>query len=565
LKVFKILILYFSICIIGISPLLAQDLNLKIKGDNPSENKIIDSIGYKNSFVNFKSLQHELNTLQLKLQKIGYIELQPMPISKKNDSTYIAVLSLKKKYNTLYIYYDTSTISKSYLESITDQVSSDYFITTIQKSEALLDQINSKLAGQGQPFISHRLDDITKKDDNTLQAKLSGSIQTKRTIDTFVIKGYENFPKAFLKHFLKLKQGDPFDLNTIKKKVRDLNALKFASQTKTPEVLFTDHATSLYLYLEKSKGNSFDGFLGFGTNETSNKIEFNGYLNLNLINNLNSGESITLIYKSDASTQKTFQANINLPYLFGSAIGTEFALNIFKKDSTFTTINQSVDLFYQINKNQKLFTGINAIQSNNLLNTNELDLIQDYNTIFYNLKYEFTKRQYNNILFPINFFLEAKAGIGARKDGDIKEKQSVYSFESYKIFNLNTTNSIYVKLNTKAINSNSYLNNELLRFGGINSIRGFEEQSLVASLYSVLNTEFRYALNSNIYVHSIIDASYFENKLTASKQKIYGFGLGLGLLTKAGILRLNYAAGRSEDQKFKLSNSKFHISLNAKF
>ncbi len=525
----------------------------------------IDSIGYKKSFPNYKSLQDELNALNLKLQKAGYIELKSVSISQQNDSTYRASLSLKKKFYTIYIYFNKNTISKSFLEGIVDHVNSDYFVTTIQDSEAILNLINSKLSEDGQPFASQRLENIKKKDNNSLQATLSISTHATRTIDHIVIKGYEKFPRSFLKHFLKLKQGDSFDLNSIKKKAQDLITLNFVSQLKTPEVLFTDKATSLYLYLEKNKSNSFDGFLGFGTNEVSNKIEFNGYLNLKLTNNLNYGETIKIIYKSDASEQKTFQANINIPYLFGSAIGTELALNIFKKDSTFTTINQSADLYYQINKNQRLFSGINAVQSNNLLNTNQSAFVQDYEAIFYNIKYELIKYQYYNKLFPINFILESKVGIGTRKGSSLKEKQSIYSLGTHKIFNLNNTNSFYVKLNTAGINSDNYLNNELLRFGGINSIRGFEEQSLLASFYSVLNTEYRYTLSPSIYIHSIVDAAYFENELTNIREKLFGFGLGIGLLTKAGVLRLNYAAGKSESQKFKLSNSKFHISLNANF
>ena len=65
-----------------------------------------------------------------------------------------------------------------------------------------------------------------------------------------------------------------------------LNQLPFAQQKRPSEVLFTKDSTSVYLYLEKIKSNRFDGFIGFGTDETTGKIEFDGYLDLNLINNL---------------------------------------------------------------------------------------------------------------------------------------------------------------------------------------------------------------------------------------------------------------------------------------
>ena len=105
----------------------------------------------------------------------------------------------------------------------------------------------------------------------------------------------------------------------------------------------------------------------------------------------------------------------------------------------------------------------------------------------------------------------------------------------------------------------------MLRFGGINSIRGFEENSLFSSLFGLINTEYRYQLNHSIYVHSIIDAAYFENKILNAKEKLFGYGFGFGILTQAGLFRFNYANGKSENQKFKLSNSKIHLSLVANF
>jgi hemolysin activation/secretion protein len=104
-----------------------------------------------------------------------------------------------------------------------------------------------------------------------------------------------------------------------------------------------------------------------------------------------------------------------------------------------------------------------------------------------------------------------------------------------------------------------------MRFGGINSIRGFEENSLTANLFSVINTEFRYKVNNSLYVHSVIDGAYFENDLVDTKGKLFGFGFGFGLLTKSGLFKFNYSNGKTENQTFKLSDSKIHLSLTASF
>jgi len=81
----------------------------------------------------------------------------------------------------------------------------------------------------------------------------------------------------------------------------------------------------------------------------------------------------------------------------------------------------------------------------------------------------------------------------------------------------------------------------------------------------ILKASTRYSLSSDLYIHSIIDLAYFENKIIDQKEKLYSFGFGFGLNTKAGLLRFNYANGKSENQSFKLSNSKIHLSLSALF
>ena len=66
-------------------------------------------------------------------------------------------------------------------------------------------------------------------------------------------------------------------------------------------------------------------------------------------------------------------------------------------------------------------------------------------------------------------------------------------------------------------------------------------------------------------MHSIIDIAYFENQVLSIKEKLYSFGIGIGMQTKAGILKLNFANGKAENQEFNFSNTKIHLSLSSRF
>jgi hemolysin activation/secretion protein len=132
-------------------------------------------------------------------------------------------------------------------------------------------------------------------------------------------------------------------------------------------------------------------------------------------------------------------------------------------------------------------------------------------------------------------------------------------------FYLNNKNVINIKSQNFYLQSDEYIINELYRFGGINSIRGFNENSLQANLFSSILTEYRYVFSPSIYIHSIIDYAYFQDKTTNSKGNLLGLGFGFGVLTKNGLLNLVYANGSIKDQAIKFSNSIVHVSLKANF
>lgn len=543
--------------------LIGQDLTLLTKGRDSLETTVINSTYYSKTFNNYLSLKNELETILIKLQKKGFLESELINLYRNNDSVFTAKIHLNTKIDSIYIYHK-KLLPTDVINKVSNHIYEDYFSVSIQESELALKNLSTLLADKGDPFITLQLKDFKRNKNNIISANLSLSKIKKRTIDNIIVKGYNKFPESYLKRYLQIKKGKTFNLRKINEKTKDLDKLVFANLIREPEILFTQDSTTLYLYLEKSSSNSFDGFLGFANDETTNKIKFNGYLNLNLTNNLNYGESLKFIYKSDKSKQRTIDVNAKMPYLFKSPIGLEIGLNIFKKDSTFNSVRQTAKLFYQLHSKMKAFAGIETSISNYIPESSSLNYFSDYTSLYYTLSVEFEDLS-SNLLFPYKSFVTVGCNFGNRDIDNNSEKQTALLFKAFRIFSLNDRNSVYLNSEGKILFSDTYLSNELFRFGGINSIRGFEENSLFASLYSVINTEYRYQINSSIYINTIIDAAYFEDKINSNKEKLFGFGFGFGMITQAGILRIIYANGLTNNQPFKLNNSKIHISLSANF
>jgi hemolysin activation/secretion protein len=105
----------------------------------------------------------------------------------------------------------------------------------------------------------------------------------------------------------------------------------------------------------------------------------------------------------------------------------------------------------------------------------------------------------------------------------------------------------------------------LFRFGGIQSVRGFNENSLQANTFTSLLTEYRYVLSPSLYVHSVLDYGFYEDQTTSTKNNLLGLGFGLGIQSKSGLLNIIYANGSAGDQVIKLTNSVVQVQFITKF
>lgn len=540
----------------------AQELALKINTQIEDNQAVVDDLGYARIFDEMATLEAEVERIKEQLYALGYVELRLIELT-KNQLHHTAELALGPKYSSVDIFGVIDTIKAlGFSPQRAPNTNMSFVRVPMERLAYTLEQFSKLLADESYPFATVRLDNIKPNGDKTLRADLIINKGNKRSIQGVNVLGYKKFSKSYIKHFLGIKTQKPFSLERIKDKMELLDQLAFVRQKRTAEVLFTPDTTTVYLYLEKIKSNRFDGFLGFGSNEDTGAIEFDGYLDLTLTNNLNFGESFQLNYKSDENDQKTFDVALDLPYLFGSPVGSTLNLNIFKKDSTFTTTQQRIKLFYPLGDKQQIGVEYRNQQSNVVVE-NPAVLAEDFDSQFYGLNYQYIVRQKNDILFPIKSQLNFTAGLGQRATSETIEQRHL-QLKAHHILQLNSKNSIFLKLHLEDLDSKQYLFNELIRFGGINSIRGFEENSLFASSLGVLCSEYRYRLSPSLFVHSIIDAGYMQDAQSNDEQ-LYGFGFGFGLRTNAGLLRFNYANGKPKNQTFNFSNSKIHLSLTTTF
>src|SRR5690606_13078997 len=134
-------------------------------------------------------------------------------------------------------------------------------------------------------------------------------------------------------------------------------------------------------------------------NDEGGKINFNGYVDLLLHNLLNSGEQLSIFWKSDGNEQTTFNAGLQIPYLFKSSLGFKTELQIFKQDSTFQNTRTSIDLGYLFTYSTRVYLGYQSTESSDIQNTNS-SFISDFKNSFVTGQFEYTDFKTDDFLFP---------------------------------------------------------------------------------------------------------------------------------------------------------------------
>ena len=534
---------------------IAKTLSLEKEIDNTDDQKVL-YIDSNNNDINLKDLSKKIDSLK----KQGYFNLEIIEKVKKDSLNYKVTIDLNQKFENIYIYGESRMINfKGKNVKIIE--GKKHYSIKINELESFLTKSSEDIANKGYPFNKIQLNNIKDFDSTNLYASINIELNDKRKSDKVIIKGYENFPKAFLKHYLKYSNKDDFNFDVIKNKSEEINKLGFVSQIKDPEILFKKDSTIIYLYLEKVKNNSFDGFIGFATNEENEKLEINGYMDIRLHNTLNYGEKINVNYRSTSDNNRFLKTNITTPYIFNTALGLELDLNLTKKDSTYIKDEQSVGLNFLIKNKHNLSFHLSTLNSTSSLETTN-ELIKDYKSNFKKIKYDFKKVNINNKLIPVKFLTSIELSTGKRKDNLETKTQNRYFIKTFNNFNITKSSSIYLNLEAYGLNSSNYYLNEMLLFGGINSIRGFEENSIATNKLFLINTEYRIKLNNDIYINTIFDTAYYENTLANIRDNIYGLGFGLNINTNSGVFRLNYANGIKKGQDIDLKLSKIHVSFS---
>ncbi|MEI6865111.1 POTRA domain-containing protein [Flavicella sp.] len=505
----------------------------------------------RKKFKNLIDIRQYTEQISNQLNLEGYLT-HHIDILKKNDSLYNGFISLNSKTSEIRLLFDSNIKLPQWIKNKSKLIEFPQLTQTINELYTFYENL-------GYSFTEIELKNISTKE-NQLVANVSINLPYQRHIDKIVLKGYNNFPHKYIKHYLHLKPNSTFNKQTINATSTALSSLNFITETRKPEVLFTKDSTQLYLYLKRKNSNKFDGLIGF-TNSENGKLQFNGYLDIELNNSFNYGEQLAFFWSNNGNEQEHFKLKTKTPYIFNTPISPSINFEIYKQDSTFVNIDLIIDFDYSLNRSHTIGVTYLSENSSNLLENNSNNLVESFSKNLYGVLY-----RYNNLLHKKTIFtIDSALRLG------IKNSQNTSSQQYYLYLDLSLSealtrkSSIYLRNRTEFLKGNELLLNELFQIGGANTIRGFYEQSIFSSSYNFTNLEYRLLTSNESYIYTFTDFAITENNDTDIFDRLYSFGLGYAYKTKGGFINLNYAFGKTNKNPFDFNQGIFHIKLTSWF
>jgi outer membrane protein assembly factor BamA len=433
----------------------------------------------------------------------------------------------------------------------------------------------------GYPFASVRLDSVALVNDQTISAQLHLEKNRYTKIDSIDVKGNLRLSKPFLYNYIGIAPGDPYDESKLQATSKRLKELSFAKETKSYTILFTEKYTKLTLFLDKKRAGQFDGILGFLPDSRTGKILFTGDVRLRLQNSFAHGEIIELNWRRLQEQTQDLKAHFNYPYLFRTPVGIDYAIKLYRRDTTFLDVNQTLGLQYLFSANTSINTFVRR-RSSNLLSTYGLENLTvlpqyaDISTTSYGIGFHHEQLDYRfnprkgfsfTIISDIgNRNIKQNAKINPSLYENLALKSTQYSGELLidKFWPFGKRSTIKTSVQSAWLyNTGTIFRNELFRIGGLKTLRGFDEESIFASSFAIGTVEYRYQLEQNSWFFVFMDGCWYENfsQGNYNNDTPYGFGTGVTFETKAGIFAMTYALGSQQGNPIQFKDGKIHVGF----
>lgn len=555
----------------------AQNIRLSIQfNDTSLTQKQQKELFTFNASTTFAGLKNELININKQLSLRSFLTNSVDSII-VDSSNFVAYFHLGRQYKWTSL--RTQTIDEGVLSKIgfRDKLYNNKPFNQKQLHN-FYEKVIAFYENNGYPFASIRLDSVVVEN-NTLSGLVHIEKNNLYKIDSVIIKGTATVSDQYIKNYIRIKENDLYNESAVRKMSTRIKELPFVAEVQPPKIYFNEKNAKIVMLLKKKNASRFNGILGIVPDENG-KVRLNGDVKLNLINSFKKGEEIGFNWRAIQNNAQDLKLNLVYPFLLNSPFGLDYSFNLYKKDSTYIDIFNKIGVRY-ILKGNNYFSLFYHNKTSNLLtqtgfsSLTVLPSFADISTQLYgigvynaNLDYRLNPRK--------GYEIDIKGSLGnkkIRKNAQINEQLYDGLNLNSTLYTFNSDLALYIPLKKRSViklgvqtgytfNENLF-DNELLRIGGLKTLRGVDEEAIFASFYSIQTLEYRFLLEQNSFLYLFTDAAYYEKNTKDNflSDRPYSFGLGISFETNAGIFSVSYAIGKQFDNPVQFRSAKIHFGF----
>ena len=513
-------------------------------------------------------LRSFLRDYRLKLIDDGYF-LVSLKIKNQNQNSAEISVNLDKKFELINLKINSEQTKIFKKAGITSKTNRDYIVLRPSELKQILSKILKYYLNNGFPFAEVGFTNA-QLDNDQLGCELtinSGKLFRWTSVN---LKGNVDISIRSLQTITGVIIDEPYSEDVLNLVDKRLEQTIYFKKVKASEILFTEDGVELFVYLESQKVSSVQGAVGLQPNPITQRVGLTGDIQVKLLNSFNKGENLDLNWRSIQPQTQALNLKIVYPYLFQSPFGIDARFNLFKRDSSFLDVKSNVGIQYQLSDGS-LLKAFYQLSSSDLLYgaaNSSLSKLSKVRSNSYGLS--FFRRKLDYLPNPMKgSSLLVEAAVGSRKTILDSVKNSLMgrinlNYQQY--VQLYGRNVLKVGANFESYYAPEIFQNELYRFGGINSFRGFNEEELFASTKLITTLEYRFIVDRNSNAFLFYDQAFYENNaLKYLKDNPFGVGAGFSFGTKLGIFTISYALGKQLNNNLDFRSGKIHFGYTAYF
>jgi outer membrane protein insertion porin family len=369
-----------------------------------------------------------------------------------------------------------------------------------------------------------------------------------------------------------------FSQSNLDQSIKRIEKLSYIKEVKEMELLSGDNPEEgiLKITLAERRNNTFSGIIGYAPSSGVQKGNLVGSMNLIFDNMFGTGRRMEWNWYRKDPYSSRFDFLYRESWIFGLPPTLELKTGQTDYDSTYLQLYLSAKLVF--NSTQKLSWGVEGgwekiipgsagksylpdsrkYKAGLILSLNLLDRTENPRQgILYQVGMNYTQKKN----YPTSVYVPDQ----------LKAHSTNYYLDADNLISTFSNQTLFAGVHFRGLNTNEKVVplSDQYKLGGINSLRGYREEEFYGTTVSWMNLEYRFLMEGNSRFFLFTDYGYYERRTLSGDSGDFkeisdgrlGYGLGLRIDTKAGLLGLDYGLGEGDS----FSQGKIHFGVINRF